>query len=619
MGAAAIEGIEWTTELKQHTFAVLFRDPIAHQELLYPDPDERRPNPLAIAEYDRWHPDNHLRVALSQLPNLARQVRFTCGGRGTGKTELTIVNDSIRRALAFRRCKVAPLIGLQKLIRIHYVEPTHRRLTQHPLLRLARATVSGFGGKETPRTEFRNESSIIWQSPGRPGSGEARSQAQQGFRATAAYPDEAQNLADVHLNTAIQQQLVSPTDPAMQELRGAAFCMSGVPDGRRDNPFYLQDTRSETFFRGTKRIGERAVDFDFRWHLPSCGMPYVTRARHDDLIRQYGCDPDNGIYPQLWRQDFWGQHGQAASVLFPAELRQSASIQVPEWLDLDVTPSAFYDETTAAGGFGPDDSLEQPSFRWLDSLLPMERTGYPYGFGIDLGAGATSSSSTVIVAFYHQAEVLRKSHKDFRLDSGDGAWVWHWCLALRGWKNSLWQTWVIHHLMERYQPRFVGMDYSTLGQGFVDNLRTHPDFRLSYGRAAEIVWGFHSTEFIAWGHTIDPAGVAIPIKQRINHFGTTNFREQLLAHSLLLPNPDQAPEVHQDLSTITMTLVSRRDGGSTMEFGPRHPHRMDALRQFTGALRQWELRATTQTAPAPRANPRDIDRLLRIDGPGLFP
>ena len=320
-------------------------------------------------------------------------------------------------------------------------------------------------------------------------------------------------------------------------------------------------------------------------------------------------------------------HGQAASSIFPHELRAAASIKVPEWEAHQCGPAEFAAETKADGGFDDDGTtLLQPSFRWLDRLVPIGRIGYPYGFGIDLGAGAGGRSNTVIVAFYHDPLAgydPRGGHSNENMrtplhrESPTGSWVWQWVLTLRGWANSVWQTAVIHHLMERYKPSFVGMDYSTLGQGFVDSLRTAPQYSLSYGKAGEVVWGFHSTEVITWGTQTDPLGNEVPIRQRLNAWATSDIRQQLFDRSILLPTIEQAPEVHQDLSTITMTVVSDKLGGTHLEFGPRHPHLMDALRQWAGARRQWELRAAKPVIGR-RASSRDIDRILTLAGPGLF-
>lgn len=566
--------------LREAGFAYLLRSPVAFQEFFFPDPTPYRPDQLRISEYDCWRPDNHCQIPWSQYPLFLEQVGLFVCGRGCNKTEGAQNRDHIRRAIVWRRASVFSFIARDDLVRKNLMEPVLEIVEKHPVLSQATEQPNRVNRFVT----FRNGSMIFWKSPGLQSKDKPKAEGFQSSRNTAMAGDEAQNFTRSHLEEANPQQLVDPFDPEHQANRGAAYRLMGVPNGLRDQPFYQLDTdpKRSRFYRHvrTRRYGDKMIKFV--WHIPSLAMFWNNRDRHETAFKDTGSDPQNGFWSERYKQEIWGLWGRPASTLFPYDLRARCCRQIPDFRHIVRHPTEFLEEATRKGEIDPTGNIRRPGFEWLEPLMPMERQGALVGFGIDVG----QSTSTCISAFYFE----------------DGVWVWFWLLELRDWRNGIWQCFVVDYLTQRYQPAFIGMDRSTLGAVIYDPLRTLPQFRAADYN--QILKGFHTTERPVWSRRVDQEKLARarnererrrimahPEEEREAYPAWTmmNIRAHLEQGTMALPPLDEALDIHNELGSITRSVVRDINGNYRTEFGPKHPHTVSSLQAFCGGLRKWEL------------------------------
>ena len=567
--ATAALAAELDEPLREAIFGWTFRDPIFFHELLFPDisPSVRQ-TPLRSFV---WSRDNHTNVFWSQFPMLLLQVLVGSSGRGVGKTDLGIVGDSLRRAICWPGAQITCLMSTLGMLEQKLVIPTGQIVRDHPILRLF---VTDFA-KGNLTCSFRNDSEIRWEYPGLQRAGEDIAQRMQGGRTTSQYIDEAQNVGLNQLREAHQQFQIAPSDPAMQASRGASRKVFGVDDGTPQSALAYLAKQRNSIFHGQREIRGRSVTINFRWAMPKFAAPYYTVAAHLEDLDVMGCDPDKGYFTAKYWRDIAGLPARAAESVFPEPIRNRASRHVTGFTHLLIP----YHDYALHTVWDDDRKWLRSDCSFIGQSLPPPEQDRHYAIAFDIGTTAPS-------------------HVDI-MEGVDGIDVWQLkaVVTMEGWSDMFDQCVVIDYLRARYRPLFGGYDASTVGASIEAVLFSNPLFTYRY---RELLLGFTFSGYVPVvpEHLQQTDGsAAAGDKIPINQWTMERLVRHLTEETILIPELDQVPDLHQQLAEIVRNFRRQRHGGGVWIYTPNHQHLVSTLQCFTRAWEVWRYQGALAPPP----------------------
>ena len=565
MGDAALLGIEINDEMRAAMLGMILRDRIHFQEFMFPECDPRKAEQTPLHDYLPWIKEDFTHITYSQHPMFLMNVCVVSGGRGTGKTERGQNFANIQTAFIYSNAQVVSISRGESHLNAKLMNPTESVLTTHKILK---HWVRRWRKKDKT-VELWSGGTIQWASVGRQGKGGERAEGFQGFRATTLVGDEVQQLEKAHMQEAQQQLLVDPTSAEDQRNRGAGQRLFGVPDGSRDTPMYEYDTKAESRFRGTKKIGDKLVPFNNRWKLPSPAMPYFTASKHKDLLSEYSCDPSRNYYSQRYKKDVWGLHGRPAERWFPADMRLGCSKESSDFRHVQVDNAEFQEYCTRS----EDGKLLSSDMGFLGGRLPSPAHG-DYGLGIDVGTAALTPISGWVCE--------------------DGVWRLQFVVELLGWRDTLEQAIIIDYLCSRYDVKFIGMDMASEGAAIYDMLRSSPMFELPY---RDFLYGYHEGGKYVFSRVFDKElDVEVEDEAKIfKQWTMEHIRNMMRDRTYELPAEEQCHDVHAQLDDMMGTWVHSTNSKGRYEFTPAHPHYVSSFQFFSAAESMWHMRNAGKT------------------------
>ncbi len=572
MTGFATVSARWDNDTCEAALGFILQDPIFNQEFLYPDCDPRKTG-TPYADHNHWEDvDGSFKLFYGQFPFVLTNIAHLACGRGVGKTEISEIKDSIRRAMSFDQYA----LGFTALSR-DYIEGKLwteflKILENHPILKHFVDWENTLKGNFI--VTLKNGSTIQLQYVGAVKATSQRATRVQGIRSKALYFDEAQQLSIEHITETLQQQQIDPMDPAFQDSLGVAFKMYGVPDGRRDTPMFLYDTEARGMFVRKKVINGKEIQIDGRWKLPSTAMPWITWSQHENWCVNHGCDKATGFYSDSYLRNVWGLHGRESETMFPWRLREPVSqVEIPDFVHRAI-PITVYEDHTVRNAAG---KWESTDLGFMTQFLPR-RMHSTYAFGIDVATSGTTS----IIGLYNE----------------DKKWYVCFMIDLQGWRNTYDQCVVVDYLYQRYHPIFIGIDKASDGHGIFDTLLASNDFPTDY---SGVIYGFTAHEKPTVGYELDHKAMRnatsvaemellstrkIPVKVEVKPWTMEEIAQRMIDRSLILPTPRQSPELHRELDSITKITFTNRTGVHN-KYLPEHPDRVSALQMFVMADHLW--------------------------------
>jgi hypothetical protein len=101
MTGFATVSARWDNDTCEAALGFILQDPIFNQEFLYPDCDPRKTG-TPYADHNHWEDvDGSFKLFYGQFPFVLTNIAHLACGRGVGKTEISEIKDSIRRAMSF--------------------------------------------------------------------------------------------------------------------------------------------------------------------------------------------------------------------------------------------------------------------------------------------------------------------------------------------------------------------------------------------------------------------------------------------------------------------------------------------------------------------------------------
>ena len=473
-----------------------------------------------------------------------------------------------------------------------HLSPTLELAKHHPVLKFFVRSFS----KGDMQLRLKNDSVYGWNYPGAQGV-VASADRFQSMRSTRLVFDEAQQFHEAMIAEAEPTQLVDPHDPEAQREVGASIRFLGVSDGNRDSPFFRYDQGKTDTFIKPRLIRGKSVPVDFRWRLPSIAMPYYTPAIHAQALARGQCDPARGYYSEQYKQNVLGLHGRNAERMFPARLREPCCQQMDDWHHLYLMWRTFIDSSV----FDPLGNYQSTDFSFMEGHLP-DVDGAVYGIGIDVG---TTELSCVC------GWLLQRS----------GRWRWQWMVTMAGWRDTTHQVATIDYLCHRYPVKFIGIDNQGPGIGLVSQLRSDKRCDLDYHN---LVKPFDSGRNMVVGlkagsHVKIADASSSDLERQLMHpWSMQHFRDCLANKTLVLPHPNQAPEIHAELDAVGRSFNRAASGKITWKFTPPHPHFVSSIQCYLAAKKTYELELEGVESAEERTQTMDREMFFGAVDPVLY-